>query len=138
MSTVDLVKRPLPHYPLKPELTLHWLAVEGVQPAIPENPTISAPSLLSSHESTSNASQAIQKEDQDNAHISSGSSSLSLVALPKEMQLVYIRIIKALEGGVHSENTLNAVYEALQTDPGMQILVPHISLFIYTKVSGYN
>ena len=89
MSTVDLVKQPLPHYPLKPELTLHWLAVEGVQPAIPENPTISAPSLLSAHEITTNTSQQTNlKEDQDVTHSSPSSASLTLVALPKEMQLV--------------------------------------------------
>ena len=71
----------------------------------------------------------------DATALSSSVGSLSLVSLPKEMQLVYVRIIRALEGVVHSENTLFAVYDALATDPGMQILVPHICLFIYTKVT---
>lgn len=137
---MDLVKQPLPHYPLQPHLSLHWLAIEGIQPAIPENPSVRAPSLLSPYKSAVPAYRkdaSAESADDATTHTLNSSSmgSLSLVSLPKEMQLVYIRIIRALEGDVHSVNTLFAVYEALVTDPGIQILVPHICLFIYTKVT---
>lgn len=133
-----MVKQPLPHYPLQPQLSLHWLAVEGVQPTIPENPNVSAPSLLSPYKSIATIprqKEASTELGDDATVLSSSVGSLSLVSLPKEMQLVYIRIIRALEGVAHSENTLFAVYDALVTDPGMQVLVPHICLFIYTKVT---
>jgi hypothetical protein len=37
---VEFASRPIPACPLKPQISLHWLAVTGAQPAIPENPNI--------------------------------------------------------------------------------------------------
>jgi hypothetical protein len=37
--TADFANVPLPPCPLLPALSLHWLAVKGVQPAISENPS---------------------------------------------------------------------------------------------------
>lgn len=33
-----MIEAPLPKAPLDTALVAHWLAIEGVQPAIPENP----------------------------------------------------------------------------------------------------
>ena len=41
VSLTEMAKAPLPKLPLAPELTMHWLAVDGVQPVIAENPCIS-------------------------------------------------------------------------------------------------
>ena len=32
-----MIEAPLPKAPLDTEIVCHWLAIEGVQPAIPEN-----------------------------------------------------------------------------------------------------
>lgn len=34
-----ILSKPLPKIPLDVTFTAHWLAIEGVQPAIPQNPT---------------------------------------------------------------------------------------------------
>lgn len=34
-----ILNKPLPKIPLDVSFTAHWLAIEGVQPAIPQNPT---------------------------------------------------------------------------------------------------
>lgn len=34
-----ILSKPLPKIPLDVSFTAHWLAIEGVQPAIPQNPT---------------------------------------------------------------------------------------------------
>ncbi len=34
----ELTSAPMPKIPLAPTLRAHWLAIEGVQPSIPENP----------------------------------------------------------------------------------------------------
>lgn len=34
-----VLNKPLPKIPLDVTFTAHWLAIEGVQPAIPQNPT---------------------------------------------------------------------------------------------------
>ena len=45
VSLTEMAKAPLPKLPLAPELTMHWLAVDGVQPVIAENPSV----LVSMH-----------------------------------------------------------------------------------------
>ena len=36
----EIIHAPLPPVALEPALGLHWLAIEGVQPAIPQNPKV--------------------------------------------------------------------------------------------------
>jgi transcription initiation factor TFIID subunit 6 len=38
VDLMDLVSTPLPKIPMGVSLRAHWLAIDGVQPAIPENP----------------------------------------------------------------------------------------------------
>ncbi|KAK9084716.1 hypothetical protein Sjap_025127 [Stephania japonica] len=38
----DVIEAPLPKAPLEPAVVAHWLAIEGVQPAIPENAPVEA------------------------------------------------------------------------------------------------
>lgn len=46
-----------------------------------------------------------------------------------------MRVARSLEGGPGGNEPIStAVCDALMTDPGMQTLLPHISLFVYTKV----
>ena len=50
LNLADLLAEPLPSVPIEPSFTTHWLAINGVQPSIPQNPApedIAAPSLLS-------------------------------------------------------------------------------------------
>jgi hypothetical protein len=41
-----VLNKPLPKIPLDVTFTAHWLAIEGVQPAIPQNPTPSGKFLI--------------------------------------------------------------------------------------------
>lgn len=40
-----MIEAPLPKVPLDTEIVCHWLAIEGVQPAIPENAPLEGLSL---------------------------------------------------------------------------------------------
>jgi transcription initiation factor TFIID subunit 6 len=40
VDLTDIIAAPLPACPIHYSLSIHWLAVEGVQPAIPQNPSI--------------------------------------------------------------------------------------------------
>ena len=39
LNLADMLAEPLPRVPVEPSFTTHWLAVNGVQPSIPQNPT---------------------------------------------------------------------------------------------------
>lgn len=108
VSLVQLARAPLPKCPLQPELSLHWLAVDGVQPLIPENP-----------------SQTVVTDSSD--HPSS---------LPRELQQFYMRVTGVLLAADRGDRPLRAVLAALRDDSGLQDLVPYFSKFIYHHVKG--
>ena len=39
INLADIINEPLPAVPVEPSFTTHWLAINGVQPTIPQNPT---------------------------------------------------------------------------------------------------
>ena len=41
-----MIEAPLPKAPLDTTIVCHWLAIEGVQPAIPENAAVEGLSLI--------------------------------------------------------------------------------------------
>jgi transcription initiation factor TFIID subunit 6 len=43
----EIIDAPLPRAPLDTSVVAHWLAVEGVQPAIPENAPIESKCMIS-------------------------------------------------------------------------------------------
>ena len=40
INLADIISEPLPAVPVEPSFTTHWLAINGVQPTIPQNPTL--------------------------------------------------------------------------------------------------
>lgn len=116
VSLLDLAQASLPSCPIKPQLSLHWLAVQGVQPNIPENPRVLPPDLFTQLPPT----------------------------LPKELQLLYARtvhIITTSTGSTSSNKSryhpaLQCVYSILQTDSAIQDLVPYFSRFLYHQIKA--
>lgn len=105
----DLAKQfSAPAVPLKPSLALHWLAVNGTQPAIPENPVI--------------LSDKAQQE---------------LKTLPKEFQNLYVRIVGALLQAT-DKRTKEAVLDILRQDQCLQPLVPLLARFFYTQIKAHS
>lgn len=49
---LQVIEAPLPKAPLDTAVLCHWLAIEGVQPAIPENAPVQGICLLISYSST--------------------------------------------------------------------------------------
>jgi len=70
---VEILKQPAPRMPVRSEAIHHWLAVEGIQPLIPENPT------PTSSGSANLSSVPFHSQDTE-----------SLTSLPREMQVMYI------------------------------------------------
>eukprot|EP00965_Chrysotila_dentata_P254519 6211903-Pleurochrysis_carterae.AAC.1 len=48
LNLADLIAAPLPAVPLEPSFSTHWLAINGVQPSVPQNPNEEEVALMSS------------------------------------------------------------------------------------------
>ncbi|ONI18262.1 hypothetical protein PRUPE_3G206000 [Prunus persica] len=124
----DVIEAPLPKAPLDTGIVCHWLAIEGVQPAIPENAPVevlAAPSDSKKYE---------QKDDGIPVDIKLPVKHI----LSRELQLYFDKITEL----VVSRSDLVIFKEALvslATDSGLHPLVPYFTCFIADEVSrGLN
>ena len=103
----ELLNTPLPPVPLETTYTAHWLAIEGVQPLIVQNPPP--------------------------VHDGPGDDHLPVKQiLSKELQLYYEKIVDALMSD--DEKVRAAALDSLETDPALQPLLPYLIQFVTEKV----
>ncbi|KAI8616841.1 hypothetical protein BC830DRAFT_1116233 [Chytriomyces sp. MP71] len=137
-----LINAPLPPVPLHVTFTAHWLAIEGVQPAIVQNPTPADIKAASSDASTAEAS-AQQHQQQQSVLISTANPDQATVngevlvktVLSKELQLYHDKITEAILSLNHS--TVALAVDSLQTDPGIQPLLPYFVQFMTQKITKH-
>ncbi|KAJ1443166.1 TATA box binding protein associated factor [Sesbania bispinosa] len=124
----DVIEASLPKAPLDTAITCHWLAIEGVQPAIPENApveVISAPSDSKKHE---------QKDDNLPVDIKLPVKHV----LSRELQLYFDKVAELTLNQSDSVLFKEALV-SLATDSGLHPLVPYFTCFIADEVShGLN
>ncbi|KAF2090882.1 transcription initiation factor TFIID subunit 6 [Saccharata proteae CBS 121410] len=126
-----LINAPLPKVPKEISFTAHWLALEGVQPAIPQNPT----SADSRHQ------DLLPKGPGANPHIAAANGYDNVAVKPlvkhvisKELQLYFDRIVSALADETNEEWRAQAL-GSLRTDPGLHQLVPYFVQYVSEKVT---
>lgn len=83
LDLADVAQAALPAAPLAPSLALHWLAVEGAQPAVPQNPT---PGSAAKGKGGSSSASAKGGPGGD------GGTPLLAHVLSREMQLVLTQV----------------------------------------------
>ena len=146
LELTDLISAPLPALPLDATLRAHWLAVDGVQPAIPENP---APSSVEDQKKKSlgnmdgpssdfsvhtkdirfdKRSKKTSKEDVSTSTEWSKLKPLQAHALSLEQQLYYKEISDACVGILDPKRS--EALASLASDPGLYQLLPQFSSFI--------
>ncbi|KRG98669.1 hypothetical protein GLYMA_18G089500v4 [Glycine max] len=117
----DIVEAPLPKAPLDTSITSHWLAIEGVQPAIPENAPVEAPSEIRKSEF---------KEDGLPVDVKLPVKHL----ITRELQLYYEKITDLTlkkPGSIPFRRAL----VSLSADSGLHPLVPYFTFFVADEVA---
>ncbi|KAJ8431681.1 hypothetical protein Cgig2_007503 [Carnegiea gigantea] len=120
----DVIEAPLPRAPLDTSIAVHWLAIEGVQPAIPENPPLEA--LVA----PSDGKKLDPKEEGLPIDIKLPVKHV----LSRELQLYFEKVIELT---THQSETVlfKEALRSLATDAGLHPLVPYFTCFIADEVS---
>ncbi|KAI8805884.1 hypothetical protein BJ742DRAFT_389102 [Cladochytrium replicatum] len=132
----ELVYGPLPPVPVDIIMTAHWLAVEGVQPAIIQNPN---PSAI---DSANKADRHIGPEPTSatasalggvGAGVPGSEKLLVKGSLSVELQMYYERVADALLSG--NQDMRRIAIDCIEKDAGIQPLMPYFVQFITEKVT---
>lgn len=118
----EILNAPLPKCPRDVTFTAHWLAVEGVQPAIPQNPpvVVEPEQVLQEHKkATTEVPGAIIK-------------NIVKHTLSNELQLYYETTTNSILGD--NKNLQQAALNSIANDPGVQQLLPYFIQFVEDKV----
>jgi transcription initiation factor TFIID subunit 6 len=133
----ECIRAPLPKLPIGPTITSHWLAIQGVQPKIPQNlaPTTDkdAGDQSKSNLVSAGGVTAILPGD---TTITNGVELKPLVkhVLSAELQMYYEKVTEAVKG----EKPLirRACIDSLASDPGLHQLVPYFTQFVAEEVTN--
>ncbi|KAL8724739.1 MAG: hypothetical protein Q9166_007778 [cf. Caloplaca sp. 2 TL-2023] len=126
-----LINAPLPKVPREITFTAHWLAVEGVQPSIPQNPTLA----------DSRNQELVPKGPGANPNLTATSGADNVTVKPlvkhvlsKELQLYFSNACSAVFDETNDEYRASAL-ASVRTDPGLHQLIPYFVQFIAEKVT---
>jgi len=108
----------------------HWLAVEGVQPSIPQNPTTAESRSQELVPKGPGANPSASAMNGDNVAV----KPLVKHILSKELLLYFEKICDALVDEASDEYRLAAL-ASIRTDPGLHQLVPYFVQFLAEKVT---
>ncbi|EIJ89026.1 transcription initiation factor TFIID subunit 6 [Nematocida parisii] len=115
----SILNSPLPKIPHKPVISKHWLAIEGVQPQIPQNPL----PMERMPEIKKEDTLAAMKED---IEIRNHMKHL----LSKELQLYYEKIVQFIK----DKETVALASECLKNESGIQQLIPYFVHFFNEEI----
>jgi transcription initiation factor TFIID subunit 6 len=128
---------PLPRPPVETHATAHWLAIDGVQPAIPENPPpladAAAPASALALAPVAPAAAPAGAPSSDGMPATAVQPVVAHV-ISKELQLYFEQITAMVvkEG----PDGPKEIFESLATDSGLQPLAPYFTQWVAAEVSG--
>ncbi|KAL3698741.1 hypothetical protein R1sor_012817 [Riccia sorocarpa] len=129
MDFKEIIDVPFPKAPLDTSVVAHWLAVEGVQPAIPENAPIE-PISVPPEAKKADAQAAPRKEDDSSIEVKPPVKHV----LSRELQLYFEKITEHIVSGSNPALVRDCLV-SLSTDSGLHPLVPYFTQFIADEVA---
>eukprot|EP01114_Cavostelium_apophysatum_P004097 TRINITY_DN14252_c0_g1_i1.p1 TRINITY_DN14252_c0_g1~~TRINITY_DN14252_c0_g1_i1.p1 ORF type:complete len:419 (+),score=46.85 TRINITY_DN14252_c0_g1_i1:78-1334(+) len=117
----DIINSALPKCPRDSSLASHWLAIEGVQPQIPQNP----PPV----QAETQASPTKKKKPSGTSRV----RPLVKHVLSKELQLYYEKVALIMRGNDNAQ--IDDAIESLSNDPGLNPLLPYFIQFVSDEVT---
>lgn len=123
-----LAEAPLPPLPLEVTVAPHWLAINGVQPVIPQNPL--PLELEVSDESSAAAAPDANKDAACVVNTVDGRNARHV--LSKELQLYFDHTVESLAGD--DVGRKNAVLTSISEQPGLVQLLPYFVRHVTNSV----
>lgn len=123
-SIKALIQQPLPNVPLEVAISSHWLAVDGKQPAIAQNPSKRAKTLGTTDSGDVGRSSLLPNRSQTEVEV----KPIVKHDLSRELQLYYEQAISA----VHSDDAalLESVLNSVAEEPGVAQVLPYFTRYI--------
>ncbi|KAK6459683.1 TATA-binding protein-associated factor [Scheffersomyces xylosifermentans] len=153
-----LINQELPKVPRQTTFTAHWLAIEGVQPMVPQNPLPaeikSLPPIIRGATSSMLGNDILNLgQSGDNKDSAQGSSvatkdkkptekesevkPLVKHVLSKELKLYFDKVVEVLiSTDPEKENLKDAALTSLKNDPGLHQLVPYFIQFVAEQITN--
>uniref|UniRef100_A0A7S3ZD32 TATA box binding protein associated factor (TAF) histone-like fold domain-containing protein n=1 Tax=Lotharella globosa TaxID=91324 RepID=A0A7S3ZD32_9EUKA len=130
VSFSSILNDSLPKPPPEPTFSVHWLAVEGQQPSIPQNPAFEHPADESDGEvedADAEVTGDAKAKDGDKQIV----KQMVKHVLSKEQQMYYERVTDAMKGNDAAQRVM---LKSLANDPGLHQLLPYFIQFIADEV----
>ena len=150
-----LINQELPKVPRKTTFTAHWLAIEGVQPMVPQNPLPSEikslPPIIRGATSTILGNDILSLGNSTDTKDTTGPATkdkkttdkelevkpLVKHVLSKELKLYFDKVVEVLVStDPEKENLKNAALTSLKNDPGLHQLVPYFIQFVAEQITN--
>lgn len=151
-----IINQPLPKVPRATSFTAHWLAIEGVQPTIPQNPLPSEVAMIPPSVRGSQVTHSVSA-------LASDVEVKPLVkhVISKELQIYFDKVVEALLQSAKDESNAEETEDgattatangtsngggaslrsialnSLRNDPGLHQLVPYLVQFVQEQISQH-
>ncbi|EGW31775.1 uncharacterized protein SPAPADRAFT_62369 [Spathaspora passalidarum NRRL Y-27907] len=158
-----LINQELPKVPRQTTFTAHWLAIEGVQPMVPQNPLPSEikslPPIIRGATSSILGNDILSfaggagvdgkdaqpgKDKKDSASAAAAAATerelevkpLVKHVLSKELKLYFDKVVEVLiSSDPEKEPLRQAALSSLRSDPGLHQLVPYFTQFVSAQIT---